>query len=49
MSDLTFDPENYELDSTEGFLYVNNGALKFKSSNNILLNNCQTDCSEAEF
>ena len=38
MSDLTFDPENYELDSTEGFLYVNNGALKFKSSNNSVIN-----------
>ena len=32
--DLTYDPEPYELNNNEGFLYIKDGALKFKDATN---------------
>ena len=37
-SDLTYDPEVYELDNNEGFLYVKDGALVFKDASNRIQN-----------
>tara|TARA_B100000963_G_scaffold290533_2_gene260407 strand:+ start:3169 stop:4542 length:1374 start_codon:yes stop_codon:yes gene_type:complete len=33
-ADLTYDPEVYELNNNEGFLYIKDGALKFKDASN---------------
>lgn len=33
-ADLTYDPEPYELNNNEGFLYIKDGALKFKDATN---------------